>query len=76
MRHEYFNTKTRAFFSVQSISDFRKDAAYTNPNKWFTILMSTKVNGEMAIDEYILSLKTPCAIFITPGSPSFALMTG
>lgn len=67
MRDEYFNTKTKAFFSVKAISDFRKDAAHTNPNKWFTILITTKVNGEMAIDEHILSLKNPCAIFITPG---------
>ncbi len=64
---QYFHTKTKAFFSVQSISDFRKDTTHSTPNKWFTILISTKVNGEMNIDDYKLSLNKPNAIFITPG---------
>jgi len=67
MMSQYFHTKTKAFFSVQSISDFRKDTTHSTPNKWFTILISTKVNGEMNIDDYKLSLNKPNAIFITPG---------
>jgi len=67
MRHQYSHTKTKAFFSVQSISDFRKDTSPSTPNKWFTILLSTKANGEIVIDDYKLSLNQPNAIFITPG---------
>lgn len=67
MRHQYIHTKTKAFFSVESISDFRKDTSHSTPNKWFTILISTKVNGEMIIDDFKLSLNKPNAIFITPG---------
>ncbi len=67
MKHEYFQTTTKAFFSVQSISDFRKDAIQTNLNKWFTILISTDGTGNIAIDEHVLPLDKPAAIFITPG---------
>ncbi len=67
MKHEYFQTKTKAFFSVQSISEFCKDSAIETPNKWFTILICTKVKGEMSIDDYKLTLINPNAIFITPG---------
>jgi AraC family transcriptional activator of pobA len=67
MRHEYFHSTTKSFFSVQSISDFRKNNTHANLNKWFTIFILTDANGEMAIDEQFLSLNKPIAIFITPG---------
>ncbi len=67
MRHGYFHTKTKAFFSVQSISDFCKETALEIPHQWYTILISTQANGEMAIDDYQLKLNNPHAIFITPG---------
>jgi len=67
MRHEYFQATTKAFFSVQSISDFRKDASPANLNKWFTILIIADATGEMAIDEQLLNINRPVAIFITPG---------
>ncbi len=67
MRHEYFNTKTKAFFSVQSVSEFRKDLILAAPHKWYTILTLVNANGEMVIDDYKLLLYKPIAIFLTPG---------
>ncbi len=64
---QYFDTLTKAFFSVQSISDFGKDAKSSNLNKWFTILIFTDGAGEIAIDEHLLSINRPIAIFVTPG---------
>lgn len=64
---QYFDTLTKAFFSVQSISDFGKDAKSANLNKWFTILIFIDGAGEMAIDEHLLSINRPIAIFVTPG---------
>ena len=51
MSHEYFNTKTKVFFSVQSISEFRKDLILATPHKWYTILTLDHANGEMTIDD-------------------------
>jgi len=80
MRYQYFHAKTKAFFAVQSISDFRNDTSHSTPNKWFTILISTKVNGEMNIDDYKLSLNQPNAIFVTPGQhlhfPAYTIFEG
>jgi AraC-like DNA-binding protein len=67
MRHEFFNTKTKAFFSVQSIADFRNDLKLATPHQWFTILTLAHAQGEMAIDDYKLLLNKPIAIFLTPG---------
>jgi len=67
MKHEFFNTKTKAFFSIQSISEFRKDLKFATPHKWYTILTFAHANGEMTIDDYKLLLNKPIAIFITPG---------
>lgn len=64
---QYFDTTTKAFFSVQSISDFRKDAAPANLNQWFTIFIIADATGELAIDEHMMSINRPIAIFITPG---------
>lgn len=67
MKQEFFNTKTKAFFSVQSISDFRNDLKFTAPHKWYTILTFSHAHGEMTIDDYHLLLNNPMAIFLTPG---------
>jgi AraC-like DNA-binding protein len=67
MKHEFFNTKTKAFFSIQSISEFRKDLKFATPHRWYTILTFAHANGEMAIDDYKLLLNKPIAIFLTPG---------
>lgn len=67
MRNEYFNTKTKAYFTVQSISEFRKDLKYATPHKWYTILTLAPANGEIAIDDYKLLLNKPIAVFLTPG---------
>ena len=67
MKHEFFNTKTKAFFSIQSISEFRKDLKFATPHKLHTILTFAHANGEMAIDDYKLLLNKPIAIFLTPG---------
>lgn len=67
MKHEYFNTKTKAFFSVQSISEFRNDAISDSQHQWFTILIYSTPTGELAIDDYKIVLSKPQAIFITPG---------
>ncbi len=64
---QYFDAKTKAFFSVQSISDFRKGAVPANLNNWFTIIIIANANGEMAIDEHLISISRPVVIFITPG---------
>ncbi|MDP3445032.1 MAG: AraC family transcriptional regulator [Ignavibacteria bacterium] len=67
MKLEFFNTKTKAFFSIQSLSEFRKDLKFATPHKWYTILTFAHANGEMAIDDYKLLLNKPIAIFLTPG---------
>jgi len=67
MKHEFFNTKTKAFFSVQSIADFRNDLKLAAPHQWYTIVTLAHAQGEMAIDDYKLQLNKPIAIFLTPG---------
>lgn len=67
MKHEYLHTKTKDFFSVQSTSEFRKDLIPATPHQWYTILILTQSNGELAIDDYKLMLNNPIAIFLTPG---------
>ena len=67
MKHEYFHTKTKAFFSVQSISKFRNDTISDSLHQWFTILIYSTPTGELAIDDYNLIITKPQAIFITPG---------
>lgn len=67
MKHEYLHTKTKEFFSVQSTSEFRKNLIHATPHKWYTILIFTHSNGELAIDDYKLMLNNPIAIFLTPG---------
>ena len=67
MKHEYFHTKTKAFFSVQSISEFKKDTISDSQHQWFTILIYSTPTGELAIDDYKMIFSKPQAIFITPG---------
>jgi len=67
MRHEYFNKKTKAFFSVQSVADLRNGLKLATPHQWFTILTIVDAQGEMTIDDYKLLLNKPIAIFLTPG---------
>jgi len=67
MRNEFFNTKTKAFFSFQSVSEFRKDLKFASPHKWYTIFALAHAHGEIAVDDYKLILNKPIAIFLTPG---------
>jgi len=67
MKHEYLHAKTKAIFSIQSISEFRTDLKAATPHKCYTILTLSHANGEMAIDDYTLQLNKPIAIFLTPG---------
>jgi len=67
MKHEYLHTKTKAFFSVQSISEFWNIAISDSQNKWFTILICSNAKGELAIDNNMMALNNSQAIFITPG---------
>jgi AraC family transcriptional regulator, transcriptional activator of pobA len=67
MKHEYFHTKTKAFFSVQSISEFRTTIMPSTPHRWFTILIFTRANGLLAVDDNKLKLSNPLTLFLTPG---------
>lgn len=67
MTHEYFHTTTKAYFSVQSISDYVKKPESAGLNKWFTILIVFDAEGDMSIDEHFLPISKPIAIFVTPG---------
>jgi len=67
MKKEFLQSKTNAYFSVQSITDFRKDIDKSPGQKWFSILVLSDVNGEIDIDDTRLELNEPQAVFITPG---------
>jgi AraC-like DNA-binding protein len=67
MKHEFNNANTKEYFSVQSISEFRSTLKSSIPHNWFTILIFTHANGELAIDDYKLLLSNPLTLFLTPG---------
>lgn len=67
MKHAYFHKITDAFFSVQSISSFRKEITSDSLHPWFTILICSTPTGELSIDEHKLVFSNPQAIFVTPG---------
>jgi AraC-like DNA-binding protein len=67
MKHEYFQPKTKAYFAVRSISEFRNEIISDSLHQWFTILICSTPTGELAIDDSKLTITKPQAVFITPG---------
>jgi AraC-like DNA-binding protein len=67
MKKEYYQTQTKAFFSILSISEYSERVISESYNKWFTILISSNSGGELVIDGFRLSFNNHQAIFITPG---------
>jgi AraC-like DNA-binding protein len=63
----FLNIKTKAYFSVQSINDFRKESSGAHPQKWFSVLINTSKKAELVIDDNKLLIERPTAIFVTPG---------
>jgi AraC family transcriptional regulator, transcriptional activator of pobA len=67
MIKEYYQTQTKAFFSILSVSEYKERVISESHNKWFTILIFSKIAGELVIDDFRLSFSDPQAIFLTPG---------
>lgn len=67
MKKEYYQTQTKAFFSILSISEYEKTLISESQNRWFTILIFSNTTGELIIDDFRLCFNNPKAIFLTPG---------
>ncbi len=67
MKHVYNNTQTDAYFSVQTIANLSKQADFTKPHQWFTMLITNSFKGELLIDDTKVQGSFPSVIFITPG---------
>lgn len=67
MKHEFFQPKTKAFFSVQSIFELAKTITSDPRHEWFTILICPATGGQLTIDDSMLCIDRSKAIFITPG---------
>lgn len=67
MKHNYFHEKTKAFFSVQSISECKSETIAEPQHQWFTILIYTTPAGELTVDDHKTTINKPQAVFITPG---------
>lgn len=67
MKKEYYQTQTKASFSILSISEYKKTIISESQSRWFTILIFSNTSGELVIDDFKLAINNPQAIFLTPG---------
>lgn len=67
MNKEYFQSQTKAYFAIQSISEYKQAFASGRLNSWFSILIFSNAEGGLLIDDYPLRFDSPTAVFVTPG---------
>jgi AraC family transcriptional regulator, transcriptional activator of pobA len=67
MKLEYSQPATNAYFSIQTISEFRTNAAINTPLSVFTIFIIDKASGAMSIDDNKLEINNPATVFVSPG---------